>query len=417
MASVHRRKDSKYWYCSFRIPVVDAATGEGTWKQFQKNTGQTDQKKAERAAEELEKAAQAQYGAGDEKGRKMLAILREATEEALRGTLSEPFARKALIDLFAVANGSMLSVYTVRGWFDEWLERKHRTVKPATYSLYRLALGGFGDWLGERAQNRLEAIGTQDVRRWRDHLRDEGRTGKTVSQYQKSVSSAFRSAVAEGVLLRNPAEGLEFLPKEDSTKREPFALEELKALVEHADPQWRLAIRIGYYTGLRLRDIANLKWTDVDLSGAAFIHVEPMKQARKKEHKKRLQVPMHRALVAAFTEYTSSDDPAAPVFPDLAGRATGGTGGLSWQFSRLMEKAKVDPGVKRIRAEGEAGRKVSSKGFHSLRHNFVSALANAGVVKELRMELTGHDDEDSHRIYTHRDQKRLRGGIEKMLEL
>lgn len=417
MASVHRRKDSKYYYCSFRIPVVDPATGEQTWKQFQKNTGQIDQKKAERCAEELEKATQAEFGAGDEKGRKMLGILREATEEALRGTLSEPFARKSLIDLFEIANGSVMSIYTVRGWFDEWLERKHRTVKPATYSLYRLALDTFAGWLGDRAQKRLEAISTQDVRRWRDQLRDEGRTGKTVGQYQKSVSSAFRSAVAEGILLRNPAEGLEFLPKEDSTKREPFTVEELRALIEHAGPQWRLAIRIGYYTGLRLRDITNLKWTDVDLSGAVAIQIEPMKQARKKEHKKTLQIPMHKALVAAFTEYPSSDDPAATVLPALAGRATGGTGGLSWQFTQLMEKAKVDPGVKRTRAEGEAGRKVSAKGFHSLRHNFVSGLANAGVMKELRMELTGHDDEDSHRIYTHSDQERLRGGIDRMLEL
>ena len=89
MASVHQRSDSQYWYCSFRIPIVDPDTGEEEWKQFQRNTRKTERKKAERAAEEIEDATRKEYGAGTEKSRKMLALLREATEEALRGTLSE----------------------------------------------------------------------------------------------------------------------------------------------------------------------------------------------------------------------------------------------------------------------------------------------------------------------------------------
>lgn len=417
MATVHRRRDSQFWYCSFRVPVLDPETGEQGWKQVQRNTRQTDEKKARRAADEIERAALAEFGSGDEKGQKMLALLREATEEAVRGRLSEPFARRCLIDLFRIANGAELSVYTVRTWFVEWKERKKRVVKPASFALYRGALDSFLAWLGERADHRVEAIATQDVRRWRDRLKDEGRTGKTVGQYQKAVSSAFRAAVREGILLRNPAEGLEYLPKEDSTRREPFAPEELRALLRHADREWGLAIRIGYYTGLRLRDVANLKRADVDLAGDQVIRVEPLKQARKKETKKRLEIPLHPALLAAFKAYRSSDELAEPIFPGLVGRETGGKGGLSWQFTQLMEKAGVDPGVKRTRSEGEAGRKVSAKGFHSLRHTFVSALANTGVSQELRQELSGHDDADSHRIYTHHDRERLKGAIDLMEEV
>lgn len=307
MATIHRRKDSQFWYCSFRVPVLDPDSGEQGWRQFQRSTRQTDEKKARRAADEIERATLAEFGSGDEKGQKMLALLREATEEAVRGRLSEPFARRCLIDLFKIANGAELSVYTVRTWFAEWKERKKRVVKPASFALYRGSLDSFLAWLGERADHRIEAIATQDVRRWRDQLKDEGRTGKTVGQYQKAVSSAFRAAVGEGILLRNPAEGLEYLPKEDSTKREPFSAEELKALLQHAGCEWSLAIRVGYYTGLRLRDVANLKWVDVDLAGDQVIRVEPMKQARKKETKKQLEIPLHPALLSAFTEYPSVD--------------------------------------------------------------------------------------------------------------
>ncbi len=417
MASVHRRKDSKYWYCNFRIPIVDSTTGEGKCKQIQRNTKQVDRKKAERAADEIEKATREEFGAGDEKGGKMLRVLREATEKAVRGTLSEPLARKCLMEIYVIANGSELLTYSTREWFDEWLARKSRTVKPATYSLYRLAVDAFATWLGDRAANRLEAVSPQDIRRWRDLLHDEGRAGKTVGQYQKSVSSAFRSAVAEGVLLRNPADGLDFLPKEDSVKREPFTNEEVKALIENSDDQWTLSIQIGFYTGLRLRDIANLKWDNVNLLEGGSIEVEPMKQARKKEYKKRLEIPMHSALLSAFEDYPSSDDPEAFVFPNLANRTTGGSGGLSWLFSQIMEKAGVDPMVKRTRKEGQAGRSVSAKGFHSLRHTFISALANTGVSPELRQELSGHDDSESHKIYTHLDRERLKGALSQMPDL
>ena len=39
--------------------------------------------------------------------------------------------------------------------------------------------------------------------------------------------------------------------------------------------------------------------------------------------------------------------------------------------------------------------------FHSLRHSFTSALANAGVGEEIRMKLTGHTTKSSHTRYTH----------------
>jgi integrase len=39
--------------------------------------------------------------------------------------------------------------------------------------------------------------------------------------------------------------------------------------------------------------------------------------------------------------------------------------------------------------------------FHSLRHSFNSALANAGVAEEVRMKLTGHSSKAMNERYTH----------------
>ncbi len=53
------------------------------------------------------------------------------------------------------------------------------------------------------------------------------------------------------------------------------------------------------------------------------------------------------------------------------------------------------------------GRRFNNLTFHSLRHTFVSRLANAGVTKELRMKLSGHTSE-VHQRYTHHEMNALK---------
>jgi integrase len=44
---------------------------------------------------------------------------------------------------------------------------------------------------------------------------------------------------------------------------------------------------------------------------------------------------------------------------------------------------------------------VRTKSFHSLRHTFVSRLANADVSADVRKALAGHDTDEAHARYTH----------------
>ena len=56
-----------------------------------------------------------------------------------------------------------------------------------------------------------------------------------------------------------------------------------------------------------------------------------------------------------------------------------------------MEKAEVrsDRGVEK----SGKGRQFKTLGFHSLRHTFVSELANADVPADVRRQISGHSDE------------------------
>ena len=63
---------------------------------------------------------------------------------------------------------------------------------------------------------------------------------------------------------------------------------------------------------------------------------------------------------------------------------------------------------------GSAGRNVSARSFHSLRHSFVTALAHANVAIELRRRLAGHASEGQSLHYTHPEFASLREAVEKL---
>jgi integrase len=74
-----------------------------------------------------------------------------------------------------------------------------------------------------------------------------------------------------------------------------------------------------------------------------------------------------------------SNDQKVPVFPELFDKPGPGKSGLSMSFKRLMGRAGIDDGLAR-KKDGKLGRNVSRLSFHSLRHTFNSAIANADVL-------------------------------------
>src|SRR5262249_11046513 len=155
----------------------------------------------------------------------------------------------------------------------------------------------------------------------------------------------------------------------------------------------------AYYTGARLRDVANMRWSAIDLT-AKLINFTPGKT------KKEVTIPLHTDLEQHLLR--SPGIGKAFVFPSLAERNTGGKNGLSSQFTRVMAQAGIEGKITRHTAKGRAN---SSLSFHSLRHSFNSAMANAGVAEEVRMKLAGHSTREVHAKYTHHELEPLRAAI------
>jgi integrase len=340
--------------------------------------------------------------------------LRTKAEEVCRGIeqdirieqqqeVTERNLRRILSDTLERVEGKRLAHPSIKEWLEQWIETRSGSISPRTKLKYVQVKGAFLESLGRRKEAKLESIGLKDFLDFRNSLLEGGRTPQTVNQLvRKVLASPFTLAVRLGLLESNP---LAHLPALKSTRIEKgvFSAEEISKLVKVATADWKGAILVGYFTGARLKDVCNLRWGNVDLEKKIITF-------RAGKTGQLITVAIHPELEEHLLTRTISDDPKASLLPSLAGKSGSGKSGLSMAFKRIMEKAGVEAGVARLKA-GAKGRSFSLRSFHSLRHSFISALANSGVSSELRRRLSGHASEEMHAVYTHHELETVRQAV------
>jgi integrase len=215
----------------------------------------------------------------------------------------------------------------------------------------------------------------------------------------------FKAAHDAGYIEINPCTKNSVRPVRDDARnveKDVFTPEQIAALIQEAPSQdWKGAILCGYYTGLRLRDVADLQWSAIDWE-------EQKITVTTRKTRKDVTVPVHPQFASWLQEQTRGIG-RAPVFPRLAGKSGAGKSGLSMQFKRIMDRAKIKGRL--LREANGAGRSQSSLSFHSLRHSFNSAMANAGISSEVRQKLTGHSSAQMNAQYTHHELEELRAAV------
>jgi len=384
------RKRSPFWICCYT-----AADG----RRLKKSTKQKDRKKAWEVCLALERAE----------------------EMAARGTLTETRARELIGEVLERTSGDTLPFYTAENWLRDWLRGKEISKTKNTHIKYSHTVESFVAHLGQRAKLNVAAISSKDIASFRDAQIASGKHPNTVHYLVKQLRIPFNAARRQGIITHNPAESVELPAKPRAENgheatRNVFTLKQIEALMKaaiasdrgkplfDAGEQWRGAILFAYYTGARLQDVANVAWSAIDLPAKTITY-----RARKAD--KLVTIPIHLELENYLLELTAPDSGNAFVFPKLAGRCTGGRSGLSMTFSRIMAQAGVVGEVLHRAKKGGQGRTVRALTFHSLRHSFNSAMANAGVPQEVRMKLTGHMSAEMNRGYTHHELEPLRAAI------
>ena len=206
----------------------------------------------------------------------------------------------------------------------------------------------------------------------RDQLREEGRAPGTVNLAIKILKIPLNLARRQGLIASKPAEAIEMLSA-DTVEKGVFSPEAVSSLLKAAKWEWQGLILAGFYTGSRAGDLANLKWSSVDMARKTISFGQ-------RKTKRFVEIPIHAEIEKWLVEEFKQRPNAEFVFPKFAGKPIGSRGGISGQFPLLVKKAGH---ANLITAKaGEKGRARSSLTFHSLRHSFNSAMANAGFPRK-----------------------------------
>src|SRR5215472_5527083 len=382
MASItkdaHQPPKSPFW-----IACYNGIGSNGTVRRLKRSTKTTDRKLAQRLAEEWE----------------------QLEKLAGKGRLTESHCRKVIAQMYERTVGEPLHFRTAREHLSEWVESKKNETELRTYWKYRQTVDEFLAHVGVKADRLLREITPTDIRSWRDALKHKGLAAPTVNDAIKTLRMPFKAAHDTGYIEINPCTKNSVRPVRDDARnveKDVFTPVQIAALIDAApNEDWKGAILCGYYTGLRLRDVADLQWNAIN-SEEQKITVTTRKT------RKDVTVPIHLELASWLREQTRGIG-KAPVFPRLAGKSGAGKSGLSMQFKRIMERAKIKGRL--LREANGAGRSQSSLSFHSLRHSFNSAMANAGVSSEVRQKLTGHASAKMNAQYTHHELEELRAAV------
>ena len=177
---------------------------------------------------------------------------------------------------------------------------------------------------------------------------------------------------------------LESLPNLKREKKLPVVLskEEIQRLIfATKNLNHRLIIQIGYSAGLRVSEIINLKWQDVDFD-RDVMHIKMAKG--KKDRIVMLSQKVKEAL------YALSQDKSGFIFiTNRNGKYTERT------IQKIIENACLKSGMKK---------KITP---HSLRHSFATHLLENGTDIRYIKDLLGHADIKTTLIYTKVSDKNL----------
>jgi integrase len=378
MSSVHRLSGKTNWICFYT---------DHTGRRRCKSTLTNNKQEAARICNEIQNI--------ENKAR-----TRRLTPERVHKVISQVVA-----DVME-SLGTPIERRTIREHFEGWISTKQAS--PGTITRYQQIVRQFLGFLGPKANKDLSALVAEDVERYRDAL--QGTIAPTsVNVHLKVIRVCLEPATRKNTFDKNPARLVENLPTNDRHERRGFTLTELKKVLAVCGDDWKTAVLLGVYTGLRLGDIQALTWANLDLQNTELT-IRTRKTGR-------VQIlPIAKPLLRHIESLPAGDDPKAPLCPALQANTVSW---LSNQFHEILASAGlVQSRGDHQKKEGKAGRaarrQMSPVSFHSLRHTATSLLKNAGVSDVVARDIIGHESEAVSRNYTHIDAETKRNAVDKM---
>lgn len=300
MASLRKKERSPYWFACFTLP-------DG--QRVQRSAKETARKAAQKKADDWEKLSKERAKARQ--------------------------AQQVIAEIYRIAHAEELPDATPRAFIKGWIARRRGEIAQTTFESYDARSKHFLEWLGEAADRPLAELETRQFIAYWDKL-VEGLAPSTVNHANRILRIIFEDARCDGFIPDTPAEDCGMLKKPRGSTRRPFTLDEIRIVMKVANDEWRSMVVFALYTGLRLSDVAELTWSNIDTE-IWEIHVETKKPRRI------VRVPVCDPLKNHIESFPADDNPSSPIHPKaiLAGRST-----LSRQFLELLADAGLRTNAK-----------------------------------------------------------------------
>jgi len=220
------------------------------------------------------------------------------------------------------------------------------------------------------------------------------RTQRGAHHYYRTLKAAFNKAVEWNYISINPFTKVKF-PK--IQKSFPVFLTEDELLIILANTPYlhlKDIFTVGFYTGLRLGELINMRWDWINFSQNQ-ITVKCSDQFLIKNKKERIVPMTEKVRSILFSRFNSdSHQPNEIIFYRIRNK-TLYQESISKQFKKIIRKSNLSNKIH----------------FHTLRHSFASVLAQKGVSLYIIKELLGHEDLATTQIYSHLQQQNLRDAV------
>ncbi len=364
-------------------------------------TYETDKKKAEKKA--LEHRSATRGGFDLETLFEMLEVKLDALPENVRDAQRVNYGNRLLRlkpDILPFAEA-----------WDRWVKMpnksKHGNPAPHTIEGYRSIWTRFEKWA---TSHKLVHLHETTAKHAEEYMADAWATGISERTYMatlKQLRSMFKTLKLQAGIVLNPFAEIQAMELGTVT-REAYTQKELTTICTKATGDWRYLVGIGIYTGLRLTDALHLKWENI-VNG--IITVIPAKVKRRKKAKDReVKIPVHPVLDALLSELRQlrGGNPTGNLFPALVRQYAKEQSAPSLAFGKFLRDECGITTTAEVEEGSQRKRRANVRGYHSLRHSFVSMAAESKIPLTTIQSVVGHASPAMTSYYAHTEDEAKR---------
>ncbi len=262
---------------------------------------------------------------------------------------------------------------------------------------YEQVLAAFSSHAGRRRLTHWSGFTPAALQQFLTDMHEtRGLSSKSLNGYARIVHGVFVHLIEEQRLLSRELMFRYREVPEIRDRRHVFTDEQVDAMLERA----RAGVRTAWMypvlltlarTGVRRDELRNIRWEDLDFDRGLLVVVHAPDKDRTTKGKKSRRVPLTQDVVEALAGLKRHPD--GFVFRSKTGCRLNPDNTLA-----AFKKEIVTPLAGRFPpAPGETS--FADSVLHSFRHYAINLARRKGMSPELRREIFGHEDEETHDLY------------------